>query len=225
LNPTAPAFSVGTRAAGAVIVAGYLTGLVPGAVVSVVGGLALITFGRALLLDRASGAGVAAALAVTAGALGVGALRWGTLELEGLVGAQSVIGPTVSVGPTAAAVSAILATVAAVVATGVWLTEPRATSIGSWLWFGIEAVLVVATLTSVFAVPSGGGGTGLGGWMDAVGRDLGTWALWITGLVASVAITLFLSVLFRGRDRIRWIVLVVCGVVVAGAAGTIATVL
>jgi hypothetical protein len=136
-----------------------------------------------------------------------------------------VIGPTLTVGPTAAAVSAIVATAAALVATGVWLTEPRATSTGSWLWFGVESVLVVATLTSVFAVPSGGGGTGLGGWTEAIGRDPGTWALWFGGLVASVAVTLFLSVLFRGRERIRWIVLVGCGVAVTAAAGTIAGVL
>lgn len=207
------------------IVAGYLTGLVPGAVVSVVGGLALITFGRALLLDRTSGAGVAAALAVTAGALGVGALRWGTLELEGLIGAQSVIGPTVVVGPTAAAAAAVVATVAALVATGVWLTEPRATSRGSWVWYGIESLLVVATLAAVFAVPSGGGGTGLGGFLSSVGRDAGAWGLWLVGLGVAVAATIVLSIVLRGRDRIRWIALVVCGVAVTAAAGTIATVL
>ncbi|MGH2809020.1 MAG: hypothetical protein ACRDKT_17285 [Actinomycetota bacterium] len=224
MNRTAPAFSVGTRAAGAVIVAGYLTGLVPGAVVSVVGGLALITFGRALLLDRVSGAGVAAALAVTAGALGVGALRWGTLELEGLIGAQSVIGPTVSVGPTPAAVSAVIATVAALVAIGVWLTEPRAASRGSWIWFAVESVLMVATLASVFAVPSAGGGTGLGGFLSAVGRDAAAWGLWLAGLVVAVVVTLVLSVLLRGRDRVRWVALLVSGVAVTAAAGTIATV-
>ena len=50
MNPAAPAFATGTRVAGVVLIVGYLSGLVPGQIVSLVGGLALITFGRMLLL-------------------------------------------------------------------------------------------------------------------------------------------------------------------------------
>ncbi|MDQ3940307.1 MAG: hypothetical protein M3238_03035, partial [Actinomycetota bacterium] len=161
MNRTAPIFSVGTRTAGAVIVAGYLTGLVPGPIVAVVGGLALITFGRVVFVDRISSAVAAAALAVIAGALGIGALRWGTLELAGLVGAQSVLGPTVLVGPTAAAVAAGVALVAALGALGVWLTAMPPESRAEWVWSGLEAVLVAVTIMMVFAVPATGGATGI----------------------------------------------------------------
>ncbi|MGH2693430.1 MAG: hypothetical protein ACRDJJ_01315, partial [Actinomycetota bacterium] len=62
------AFSAATRAAGLVIALGYLLGLVPGPLVAVVGGLALVTFGRGLLCRRGDEAVAGAALAVVAGA-------------------------------------------------------------------------------------------------------------------------------------------------------------
>ena len=76
------ALAVGAQVAGVILAAGYLLGLVQGPVIAVVGGLALIAFGRAVFLDRAWAAVTGVAIAVLAGALGVGALRWDALELK-----------------------------------------------------------------------------------------------------------------------------------------------
>lgn len=225
MNRAAPVFSVGTRAAGAVVVAGYLTGLTPGPVVAVVGGLALITFGRVILLDRLTGAASAAALAVIAGALGIAALRWGTLEIEGLVGAQTVLGPTVVVAPEAAAIASSVALGAGVIALGVWLAAPVPSSRGAWAWSVLEGGLVALTVMIVFAVPAAGGGTGLGGAFGALGRDPGVWALWVGAVIAAIAVAAAGSLALRSRAKLRWGVLGLSAAGVVAAAGTIASVL
>jgi hypothetical protein len=153
LNPPLHRFSSGTRTAGVVIALGYLLGLVPGPVVAVVGALGLITFGRALLLDRRQALASSAALAVTAGALGVGALRWGTLELAGLRGAQSVLGPTVLVGPDQVALASGLALGGALLALGAWLAVPSPRGWG-WIWWGIEAATASLAIVTVFFDPA-----------------------------------------------------------------------
>ena len=207
------------------IVAGYLTGLTPGPIVAVVGGLALITFGRVLLVDRVSTAGAAAGLAVIAGALGIAALRWGTLEVQGLTGAQSVLGPTVLVGPTVAASAASVALAAGLVAAGAWLVTPRPTTRGERLGSILEATLAVATLMVVFAIPDAGGGTGFGEGLGAVGRDPAAWSAWVGALAGGVAVVVGLAVVLRKVSMARWAALAVSSVGVVAAAGMTASVL
>lgn len=207
------------------IVVGYLSGLVPGAIVSIVGGLALITFGRALLLDRDGGAVSGAALAVAAGSLGVGALRWGTLEIEGIIGAQSVLGPTVMVGPTAAAAASCAAMVAGVVAFGVWSAPSRIEGRRARLWGLFEVVLAIVAVIAVFAMPAAGGGTGFGAIFEAVGRDPLEWVAWAGALVVSVAVAIGVALVVHRRRSWRWAAVAITGVAVLGAAGTMASVL
>ena len=207
------------------IVIGYLSGLVPGAVVSIVGGLALMTFGRALLLDRVSGAVSGAALAVAAGALGVGALRWGTLEIEGIIGAQSVLGPTVLVAPTAAAAASSAAMAAGVLALGVWSSEPLFEVRGAKAWGVFEVILAVLAVIVAFAVPATGGGTGLGGLITGLGRDPLAAIASVGGLVAAVGVVLAISRFLPRPVVWRWGVLGVTGAAVATAAAIMASVL
>lgn len=215
MNPAAPVFATGTRVAGAVLIAGYLSGLVPGQVVSLVGGLALITFGRMLMLDRHETAVVGAALAVVAGSLGISALRWGTLSLEGLVGAQSVLGPTILVGPEAPAVSSGVALGAALVATAAWSTQPAGTDRTSRLWGRLEAFLAVLAATWVFAAPGSGGGFGalFGDPAELVAP---------AGAIAAGAVAIIVAPRLLGSRRVRWVLLGACGVAVAAAAAVVA---
>ncbi len=97
--------------------------MVDGPVTGVVGGLALITFGRALILDRVHEVRLALALGLLAGALGVAVLRWSTLDLAALRGAQAVLGPTLLVGPAETAAACIAAAVGGAIALGAWLEE------------------------------------------------------------------------------------------------------
>lgn len=166
----ASAFSVATRAGGAVICLGYLLGLVQGPVVSVVGGLALITFGRNLLLDHRSAAVSGAALAVIAAALGIAALRWGALDLGELRGVQSVLGPTVLVGPTEASLATSIAGTAALVAVTVWMSRPWPDSKLLFGWWGAEAAIASLALLTLFFEPAalfagGGEGAAVLGWI------------------------------------------------------------
>lgn len=158
------AFASGTRAAGAVIALGYLLGFVPGPVVAVVGGLALITYGRALLLARIPAALEGVAVAVVAGALGIGALRWEALGLAELRGVQAVLGPTVLVGPTQVAVATGVAAGAALVALAVWLSAPWPKTRFGLAWSALEAVVGALAIVTVFFDPAesglGGGGAG-----------------------------------------------------------------
>ncbi len=151
------AFASGTRAAGIVIALGYLLGVVAGPVVAVVGGLALITYGRSLLLMRIPAAIAGGAIAVIAGSLGVGALRWEALELAELRGAQAVLGPTLLVGPTQTAVAVAIAAAAALVALAVWLSAPWPTARAGYVWSALEAVLVALAIVTVFFDPSRSG--------------------------------------------------------------------
>jgi hypothetical protein len=148
------AFSAGTRAAGVVIALGYLLGLVPGPIVAVVGGLALVTFGRGLLCRRGDEALAGAALAVIAGALGVAALRWETLDLAAIRGIQSVLGPTVLVEPSAAATAAWFGASGGAVAVGAWLSVVRPSSVSGWLWWVLEGIVGALALVTVFWGPA-----------------------------------------------------------------------
>ena len=216
MNPTAPIFATGTRVAGAVLVLGYVSGLVPGAVVSLAGGLALMTFGRALLLDRRGTSVAGAALAIAAGALGVAGLRWGTLSLEELVGAQSVLGPTILVEPEEIAIAAGAALVAALVAVAVWSTEPVATEKTSIVWSRVEAILAVAAAVLVFAAPATGGGLG-----ELVSEPVEL-APAAGALMGGVAAVFLAPRLFRS-PRVRWVLLALSGAAVIASAAVMAS--
>ena len=132
---------------------GYLTGVVNGPLVAAVGGLALVTLGRSLRMDRYGRALSSAGFAVFAGALGIAAIRWGTLELAELRSVQAVLGPTILVGPEAAAIAAILATAAASVALGLWVTAGPISGLFHWTWTVLETLAVALALVTAFWGP------------------------------------------------------------------------
>ncbi|HJR45854.1 MAG TPA: hypothetical protein VJ927_09635 [Actinomycetota bacterium] len=180
-------FVAGTRVAGAVIALGHLLGLVPGSVVAVVGALAMITFGRALLLDARAAMVAGGALAVVGGALGIAALRWGALGLPELRGVQSVLGPTLLVGPVQAAVATGIAAGAAVVALAVWLSAPWPADRLQYIWSALEAGIAALAVVTVFFDPAKSA-LGSGGATSVV-VDIALWtaAVLVTGLVAAAA--------------------------------------
>jgi hypothetical protein len=215
-------FSVGARVAGGVIAAGYLVGLLPGPVVAVVGGLALITFGRALLVGRLEGSQAGAALAIAAGALGVGALRWGTLDLAELRSVQSVLGPTVLVGPDAAAAATIVAMIGAALAVAVWLLVPQPPlrlrpPVGVILEAGLAALAIVTVFIDPVARPLD--------FSDA-GEAASVMAAWAGATVAATVAVLALAlVLSRLGPLWRWGALAISGVAVVTGAALAASVL
>ena len=215
MNPAAPAFATGTRVAGVVLILGYLSGLVPGQIVSLVGGLALVTFGRMLLLDRRDTAVAGAALAIAAGSFGIAALRWGTLSLETLVGAQSVMGPTILVGPEAPALASGAALGAAIVAIAAWSTQPAGLDRRGRVWGRVEAIVAVLAATLVFASP------GSGGSLSELFGD----PVELVAPAATIAIGAALVVgapkVLRSR-KAHWIVLALCAVATAAAASIVA---
>jgi hypothetical protein len=146
-------FSAAARVGGLALALGYLTGLVSGPLVAAVGGLALNTFGRSLRMDRAGRGLAAGGFAVVAGALGIAAVRWGTLELAELRSVQAVLGPTLLVGPESAAIAAIIATVAASVALGLWVAALPVRGFIQWIWTGLETLTVALALVSAFWGP------------------------------------------------------------------------
>jgi hypothetical protein len=147
------ALAAGTRVGGLVLALGYLTGWVDGPMVAAVGGLALITFGRALLMNRADQLFAAGTLAVLGGAVGVAALRWGTLDLSELRSVQSVLGPTLLVGPQMVAAGVVLAAIAALVALMVWVAALDDRGLAAWAWTGVEVVVVALALVNAFWGP------------------------------------------------------------------------
>ena len=147
------AVSAGARAGGLVLALGYLTGLVDGPLVAAVAGVALITYGHCLRMDRVDQALAAAGLAVMAGALGITALRWGSLELAELRSVQAVLGPTILVGPEMTAVAVIVAAVAATLALALWVAALPVRGFGDWAWTGLETVAVALALVTAFWGP------------------------------------------------------------------------
>ena len=191
---------------------GYLAGLVPGAVMSLVGGLGLITFGRCLVSDDGRSLRATAALAIVAGALGVAALRWGTVSLQGIAGAESVFGPSIAVGPTAAASASWAGLAAGILALGVWATAPEVPlSRKARLWSGFEVALGVLALAWVFAAP------GSGGSLASITNDPLEWAVPVVATLAGTAIALAAARIIKSRGA--WIVLIVAAAAVVAAAG------
>jgi hypothetical protein len=146
--------SVAVRVAGIVVAAGYLLGVTEGPVMMSIGALALITFGRGLVVDRSHEALAGGALAVIAGAIGVVALRWGTFDLGEIRGAQGVLGPSLSIGPQETAIAVGVAAGAGLVALIVWLGEAPVTDAGlRWLW-PAEALCGALALVTAFWGPA-----------------------------------------------------------------------
>ncbi len=196
------AFATAARAAGAVVALGYLTGLVAGAVIGLIGALAAITFGRALLRDRSDHIRSSVALALIGLALAVGALRWGAYELESLRGIQAVFGPTIVTGSPYEIAATGAAAAAAVAAAGVWLgswTRPRA-------WWAGDAGLVAVAVVTIYAGPSLGGGTDL------------VW-IWAAAIAAAASGATLLSMVTRGRAA--WFVLLGSALSLAAATAVL----
>ena len=213
--------SVAARAAGIVIALGYLTGLTPGPLVSVIGALALVTYGRLLAAPRPDAVRNGIALAIVAAALGIGALRWGTLDLGELRGVQSVLGPSLLVGPNEAAIACGAATVAALLALGVWLGDPRPAGRAGFAWAAVEAVVWSLAVVTVLFNPARSAlqGAGFGSVLLEIARWVGTTVV-AGGLAAGAAV-----LESRLSDRMRWIPLASAAVLVAVAAVLVASVL
>lgn len=211
--PSLAAVSAGTRAAGAVVVFGYLLGVVPGPVSAVVGGLALIAFGRVLLLERSDGALTGASLAVIAGALGVGALRWETLDLGSMRGAQSVLGASVLVDPGVAAGGSWAAVAAVALALGLWGAARLPGRGAAALWALVESVGAALAVTTVFWGPKLVIGS------PRFWSDLGLWVLGV-GVLAGAAASLG-WLLRRAGGRVRGATLALAGAAVIGAAAAV----
>lgn len=154
-----------------VIALGYLTGFVPGPLVVVVGALGLMTLGRELLVDRADEALAGASLAIIAATLGIGALRWESLLLPEIRAAQGVIGPTLMVGPTTAAVAAWLGATSATVALSIWLGSSPLRSPAERVVMIAETAVVSFAIVSMFWGPDPGGFSpvAVGAWIVRVG--------------------------------------------------------
>jgi hypothetical protein len=204
-NLSLVALSAGTRVAGAVVALGYLTGWIAGPLPAAVMGLALMTFGRCLALRRSEILPPAVALGVVAVATGAGGLRWATLDLGLVRGAQAVLGPTVTVGPAAAVAGSLLAAGACVVALAVWLTSMKPPSRRGALVWASEAVPIALLAVTVFWGPKVVDGA----------SDVAAWAgvtLAIVAVAGAIA-----ALLWRVSPRlVAWLLLPAWAAAVAG---------
>jgi hypothetical protein len=219
--PPLESLSTAARVAGSIIALAYLLGLVPGPLVSVVGGLALVTLGRALLLTELAARRAVISLAVIAGALGVGALRWGTLDLPELRGVQSVLGPSVFVGPESTAIACGLALAAGLLGLGSWLLEPHPTGRTDNIWGAVEVAIGALALVTVFIDPARSvlQGAGFGQILIEIGR-------WLGAVVLAVALVIGSSIAQRRLPkRASWAVLGSAAAAVAVAAGLVSVTL
>lgn len=197
--------SVAARVAGAIGALGFLSGVVDGPIIGAVAGLALITFGRSALSPVGSELVAPAAFAVLAGAAGAAALRWGTLDLPEIRGAQGVLGPTIAVEPRGVALLSIGALVAGSIALGLWLggRGDRGTFFGLWWW--VEALAGALFLADLFSGPSASDPLQTGIWLGSTV---------IIGGVAAIS-----AILTADRSTgTRFIILGVCGALVTAAA-------
>ncbi|MDP9067673.1 MAG: hypothetical protein M3N53_04890 [Actinomycetota bacterium] len=211
---SAAAFSTATRVAGIVIALGYLLGLVGGPVVAVVGALGLMTYGRSVLVAQRAAIVTGAALAVMAGALGVAALRWGALDLGALRGVQSVLGPTLLVGPVQSAVATTTAAAAAMGALAVWLAAPWPESRVEISWALAEGAVGAFAIVTVFFDPARSAFAG--GDAASIGIEI---ARWVGAVVIVTAVTGGAAwLLHKGHELWRAAVAATAGTAVVVAA-------
>lgn len=219
MNATARSIALGARCAGGVMALGYLLGFVSGPLVPVIGGLALMTFGHGLVLDRASRTFAAAGLAIVAAAVGIGALRWGAMGLEAIRGAQQVLGPTVMVGPAEAAAASWIAAGAAVIGLAVWIAPSFPEGWGERAVWASEAAIGGLALVWIFWGSAHDDSSG-------AGTSPVELAEWGAAVVAASAVAVGISlVVNRLGARRRWAAPAVAGAAVVGAASLIASVL
>lgn len=206
------ALGAGLRVAGAVFALGYLLGFLEGPVVAIVAGIGLMVLGRALVQDDPNVLVSAIALSVFAGALGVAALRWNTLEIGTLRGAQAVLGPTLLVEPVSLATAAWLAAVGAAVALAVWSALPIPQGRTASLFALVEASVGALAIATVSWGPSLSGGldaTGLVGWILVT-------LVVLVPTVLVLAVRLFRPSLIGGRAL--WALTALSGLAVLSAA-------
>jgi hypothetical protein len=148
-------------------------------------------------------------------------LRWGTLDLTELRGVQSVLGPTILVGPEAVAIACGLAFAGGLIGLGAWLLEPRPHGRGEFLWSAIEVGLGSLALVTIFIDPARSvlQGAGFGLVIVELARWLGT--------VAIAALVVWGASILQSRlsERLRWIVLAAAAAAVGTAAGLVAVTL
>lgn len=207
------ALGAGLRAAGAVFALGYLLGFLDGAIVAPVAGIALMVLGRAVVEDKDDDVLISAVtLSIFAGALGVAALRWNTLRIGTLRGAQAVLGPTLLVEPVTLATAGWLAAIGAGVALAVWSVFPAPGGrIGSALALAEASVGALAIATVSW-------GPTLSGGIDATG--VFGWAL-VTAVALIPTALLLAARLLRPKlldRRAVWTVTAVAGLAVLAAA-------
>ena len=200
------AASIAARVAGAVTALGFLFGVVDGPIVAVVGALALIAFGRSLVTPPGTELIGPLAFAVVAGATGVVALRWSSLDLAAIRGVQAVLGPSVAVGPTEVAAATSVALAAGVLAAGLWLAEDLPGGALSPRWRWVETTIAGLVLATLFAGPQVAGVVEAATWLAA--------AAGTTGLVAVVG-----RILGPRSTRLRVALIAGAGVLVTAAAG------
>ena len=200
------AASIAARVAGAVTALGFLFGVVDGPIVAVVGALALIAFGRSLVTPAGTELIGPLAFAVMAGATGVVALRWSSLDLAAIRGVQAVLGPSVAVGPADVAAAIGVALAAGVVAAGLWLADDLPGGVLGRRWRWVERTIAGLVLATLFAGPQVAGVAEAGTWLAATAGA--------TGLVALVG-----RILGPRNARLRIALIAGAGVLVAAAAG------
>ena len=200
------AASIAARVAGAVTALGFLLGVVDGPIVAVVGALALIAFGRSLVAPPGTEVVGPLAFAVVAGATGVVALRWSSLDLAAIRGVQAVLGPSVAVGPTEVAAATGVAFAAGVLAAGLWLADvlPGGGLGPRWRW--VERTVAGLVLATLFAGPQMAGAVDVATWLAATAGA--------TGLVAVVG-----RILGSRSVRFRVALIAGAGILVMAAAG------
>ena len=144
---------------------------------AVVGALALTAFGRSLVTPAGSELIGPLAFAVVAGATGVVALRWSSLDLAAIRGVQAVLGPSVAVGPTEVAAALGVALAAGVVAAGLWLADdlPGGALGAPWRW--VERTIAGLVLATLFAGPQVADAVEASTWLAATAGATGLVAL------------------------------------------------
>ncbi len=213
-DPGLVAFATALRVAGFVIAAGFLSGVVPGTIVVAALALGLLTVGRGAAPEAVHQTLGAAAIGVVLLAVTVGALRWGSVSLDAMRGAQAVLGPTLLIEPQEAAVGGSLAAGGGVLALSLWLSALRPRDVLGFVLASLEGALVALALATAFwgpaVVVSGVGDAG------ELARDLGAWAL---AVVAALLPATVLSLLWRRLAAVwAWTALLVAGAAaIAGA--------
>ena len=173
---------------------------------AVVGALALIAFGRSLVTAAGTELIGPLAFAVVAGATGVVALRWSSLDLTAIRGVQAVLGPSVAVGPTEVAAATGVALAAGVLAAGLWLADdlPDGALGPAWRW--VERTVAGLVLATLFAGPQLAGVVEAATWLAATAAA--------TGLVTVVG-----RILGPRSARVHVALIAGAGVLVTAAAG------